>query len=545
MTDRSEPADAAARGRSAADRLEWEAAWEAFAEAATGGDLVAADLEQWAVAGYLLGRIDSTVEALTRAHHLYLGADDVRRAVRVGFWLMYVLIGRGDYAQAGGWIAALERLSSDLGSQSVERAYLNLHHAFLLTAVQNRHEEGLSLAATVVASARRHHDDDLATLGLSVEARGLIRLARTADGFDRLDEAMVAVLSRRLSPLVAGTVYCSAIEACEEVAELGRAREWTEALTRWCRSQPGMATFAGQCLTHRSVILRHRGDWPEAIAEAERACERFVGAADEAATGRALYQIAEIHRLRGDHAQAEAAYRQASEWGHDPQPGLALLRLSQGRTESAVGALERALLKRSDPIERISLLPALVDVMLQAGRHEDAEAAVSEMKAAAQRFGTSTLRAVAAHARASLLLAAGEAGPALVLLRRSYEHWHTLGAPYELARTRALISRACRQLGDPDSADMELGAARATFTQLGAAPDLARLGAGGSESHGLTPREMEVLRLVATGMTNQAVADELFLAVKTIDRHVANILTKLDVPTRTAATSFAYEHDLI
>jgi len=453
---------------------------------------------------------------------------------------------RGEMSQAGGWLARCHRLLEGMPEDSAERGYLLVTEAFRQVALEGDLQGGHRTAQRIIEIGRQTREPDLVAMGLQIGGRALVRHGDVEEGLGYLDEAMVAVVSGELAPQVAGNVYCALIEACEEISELRRAHEWTGALTRWCDRQQGMVTFTGQCLIHRSVILRHRGDWPGAEEEARRACERFVGAADEAATGRALYQLGEVHRVRGEDAAAEDAYRRASEWGYEPQPGLALLRLSQGRTDAAVAAMERLMGERQNIIERMPLLGAHVEIMVEAGRVEEAEVGAAEIEAVADRYGTSALRAEAERARGAVLLAAGDAEAAMSHLRAAYDRWHSLDAPYEAARTRVFLSRACRELGDVDSADLELEAARATFTELGAASDLAHLPITRPEGgHGLTPRELEVLRLVATGLTNQAVADELFLAVKTVDRHVANILTKLGVSSRTAAASFAYQHDLL
>ena len=315
-------------------------------------------------------------------------------------------------------------------------------------------------------------------------------------------------MAGELSPIVAGAVYCGVIELCHEVAELRRAQEWTEALTAWCGTQPDMVTFTGQCLVHRAELLHLHGAWLEAVEEAKRALERFAHGADEFASGDACYQQAEAYRVLGESAAAEDAYQQASRWGREPQPGLALLRLAQGRTDAA----------------------ELIEI--------------------AGAYGTPALRATTDHARGAVLLADGDARAGLVGLRGAWQLWRELQAPYEATRARVLVGLACRQLGDQEAAAMELDAARTVFAQLGAAPDLARVEAlarsdAASNAHGLTERELQVLRLLATGTTNHAIANELVLSEKTVHRHVSNIFTKLGVSSRAAATAYAYQHRLL
>jgi ATP/maltotriose-dependent transcriptional regulator MalT len=309
-----------------------------------------------------------------------------------------------------------------------------------------------------------------------------------------------------------------------------------------------MVTYSGRCLVHRAELLHLHGAWPEAIEEARRAGERLAGLADGYATGAALYQQAEVHRILGKLAEAEDAYREVSRRGHEPQPGLALLRLAQGRTEAAVAAIRRVLAETDDRLRRAKLLPATVEIMLAAGEAQAARGAADELTAIADGFDTPALRAVAGHARGAVLLAEGDARAAAVALRAAWKVWADLEAPYEAARVRVLVGLSCRALGDDEAAAMELDAARGVLARLGAASDLAnldRLARADAASHGLTPRELEVLRLLAAGKTNRAIAGELVVADKTVDRHVSNIFTKLGVSSRAAATAHAYQHRLV
>lgn len=540
-----DPRSALARGREAFARRAWS---EAFAELSAADQelpLDPTDLTQLATAAYLAGRDEDSVALWERAHRDLLRAGEPVRAVRAVGWLAFVLVNGGEFARSGGWIARARRLLDDGERDCPEVGYL-LVPAAVLRAVEGDWAGAETRASRAAAIGERFAESDLVTLARSVQARALIAQRRIGAGMTLLDEAMVAVTMDEVSPMVAGTVYCSVIEACQEVFDLGRAEQWTAALTRWCDSQPDLVPFTGNCLVHRAEILRLRGEWGDAAEAAERAYARLVRR-PQPAVGRAVYELAELHRLRGRFAEAERAYGLAGRRGREPQPGLARLRLAQGRARAAAAAIRRAVDEADDPVGRSRLLPTLVEVMCAVGDAPAARAAADELAATADALGAPLLRARAMHARGTVALHDGDARGALTDLRRACTAWQALGVPYEVARVRVLIGLACRQLGDDEAATMELDAARLAFGRLGADPDQERTRKLGSTppSHGLTARELEVLRLVATGRTNRAIAAELFLSEKTVARHVSNIFAKLRVSSRAAATAYAYEHDLV
>jgi DNA-binding CsgD family transcriptional regulator/tetratricopeptide (TPR) repeat protein len=309
-----------------------------------------------------------------------------------------------------------------------------------------------------------------------------------------------------------------------------------------------MAAFTGTCLVHRAEIMQLQGAWPQALEEARRACDR-ARRADRKPPGAGLYQQAEIHRLRGEFAKAEDAYRAASEGGFEPQPGLALLRLAQGRNDAACAAIRRLTGATSDRMRRASILPAHFEIMLACDDLEEARRARDELRELARAFDTDVLRAVVAQADGAIALREGHAHAAIDPLRWALGFWQELDAPYETARVRVLIGQACRALGDCEAAALELQAAKCVFERLGARPALSHLDAPPrlippASRAVLTAREFHVLRLISTGRTNKEIAQELSLSERTIDRHVTNILTKFDVRSRTAATTYAFDHKL-
>ncbi len=505
------------------------------------------DLERAVTTAYLGGRVADAVAALRRAEQAHVRQGDHRRAARSAFWLGFLLLGRGELAQGGGWLARARRLLEHEPPDCPEQGYLLLP-ATMEQLQAGDHAAAQATAARAAGIGRQAGEADLVAMAQFLQGAAAVTGGEVAHGLALLDEAMVAAVAGELTPPVTGTIYCGVIEVCQEVVELRRAREWTEALTTWCDSQPDLVTFTGQCLVHRAEILRLGGAWPEAVEAARRAAERLAEAEDELAIGAASYQQAEAHRVLGQLQAAEDAYQLASRWGREPQPGLALLRLAQGRTGAAEAAIRRVLAETSDRLGRARLLPAAVEILLATGDLGAAREAAAELAGIADSYRTLALLALADHARGAVCLADGDAGGAVAALRGAWRAWRELEVPYEAARARLLIGLACRELGDEDAAAMELDAARRVLAGLGAGPDLDRLDrlAGGAPAAGgLTGRELEVLRLVAAGATNHAIATRLHLADKTVHRHVSNIYAKLGVSSRAGATAYAYQHHLV
>jgi DNA-binding CsgD family transcriptional regulator len=536
-----------ARGRALHRDKAWAEAFELLARADALSPLGAEDLELLAVSAYLVGRDAEYLHALDRAHRLHAAEERWTRAARCAFWIGLRFLLRGETGRATAWHARAGRLLDREAGDSVERGYLLLPEAEQRLRSGDAHRAD-ELAAAALAAGERFGEADLVAIARHLQGRARLHAGRVEEGLGLLDEVMLAATAGELSPIPTGLLYCSVIECCRRVHALDRAREWTGALARWCDEQPEMVSFTGACRVHRAEVLLACGDWRAAGAEAVRARER--AATDRASAGEATYQLGELHRLRGEHPAADELYRLASEAGREPQPGLALLRLAQGRVGAAAAAIRRVLGATADPLARTRLLPAAVEISLAARDTADARNRSAELQAIAERFDTAVLGAISRQARAAVELAEGNAAAALDLARRAGEVWARLEAPHPSALARVLAGLACRALGDEEGCGLELAAARQVFARLGAAADTARVDAFARSGRprralGLTPRELEVLRLVASGKSNKEIARALHRSEKTVDRHVSSILGKLHVPSRAAATAFAYEHELV
>ncbi|HLM19421.1 MAG TPA: response regulator transcription factor [Acidimicrobiia bacterium] len=521
----------------------WQEAYDALCACEA---LVASDLDLLADSAHWVGLPDETIAAYQQAYERHLADGNARRAALSAFMTAIFLRLRGEGAMADGWQSRAIRLLAHT-DEGAEHGYpLYLEVAGLMGTDLEAAGAG---ARRMQDLGRRFGDDTLVALGIFFEGRVLVKQARVTEGLSLLDEAMLAALSDRLQPMWTGAIYCGLLDACHELGDLRRAHDWTAATSRWCSPLPMASLYPGICRVHQAGMLQLQGAWDAAEKEALAACADMVRI-DVFAVAGGWYEVGEIRRARGDFDGAEEAYREAHALGRDPQPGLALLRLAQGRVDAARTSIATAIATfGGSHLERAPLHAAQVDISLAAGDLDTAAASADEVTDTAERFDSIGLRAVGLRVRGSVSLARHEGVAALAALRAACLAWNDLDAPYEAARTRVLLAEAYALLDDADGAERERAAARGCFERLGAVADLRSLdtagGAVATDTYGLSPREVEVLDLVAAGRTNRDIAGELFVSEKTVARHVSNIFTKLGVSSRSAATAFAYEHGLV
>lgn len=534
------------QAREAFERREWVTAYRALTDLGEAG-LTADDFVDLATTAQLLGHRNDCIQALQRAYHDYLQAGDRLGAVRAAFRLCMLLLTTGEMAVGGGWLARAERLLDEHGQDGAERGYLLLARTLEhigradLTAAQET-------AAAVTDYGRRFADPNLVAHGLNAEGRLLTGVGDVATGLRLLDEAMVGVVAGELETISAGTVYCSTIEACQWVGDIGRMAQWTHALTRWCADQPDLVAFTGQAAVHRAQLMRLHGAFQDALAELDLAVDRYEAYGGHPALALAYRERGDVLRVLGERAEAENAYVAAADEGLEVQPHRALLWLAEHRVDAALAAVRAVVASTGLPLLRHAIIPGAVEVLLTAGEVDEAAGLSEELAAIAESFGCAAVRASGEVVAAQVALARDDPRGAVESARSGLSTWSALSARYEAARCRVLVGRGLQLLGDAAGAEAELVAARSTCVALGAVPTVREVDLLLGRSNvpgGLSDREVEVLALVAHGLSNARIAAELHLAEKTVARHLSNIFTKLDVGSRTAAAAFAFEHGLV
>lgn len=466
MPDKRE--DQLASGREALQRHAWREAFEQLRGADAAEPLPPEDLERLAEAAQWVGRLDDCIAVRERTHAAYLERGDRRRAGFVALLLTHDHFAKGKGSQANGWMRRAEQL---LAAEQDSIEYGHLLRARGLVAKDP--DEALAHARAAHDLATRLGDRDLIALELQEQGRLLVAKGEVAGGLALLEDAAVTAVSGALGPLATGVIFCNSIDVCRRLADFGRASEWTDAARQWCDRQ-GILGFPGVCRVYRAGILRLRGALADAAREATNACEELRPYA-VGSTAEAFYELGEVRLRLGELAAAEEAFRQAHELGRDPQPGLALLRLAEGKVEAARTAIRSALADESrDRLARSHLLPAQVDIALAAGDLDGARAPVDEFEAIAALYGSPALKAAAQCMRGQVQHAAGDGASALRSLRAGCRGWQELDAPYETARARMALAAVYRAAGDPETAALELAAARSAFERLGAVLDVAR-----------------------------------------------------------------------
>lgn len=528
------------RGRAAYAERRWDVCVEALSAADAGEPLGFEDLKLLGLSLYMTGHDAESNDVVERSHRLAMSDERWADAAEAAFWFAFILINAGETARGGAWLTRSRAIAAEHDVPGSIAALPDAAEARGMV-MAGRTDEGLALASSCARTGELEGNRNLEVLGRLTVGWALLRQGLREEALASYDEVMLTVSSSdQVYPTVAGLAYCAVISACMSVLDLSRAREWTGVLSEWCDAQSGLVPYRGQCLVHRSQLKAMQGDWVGALDEARAACARVGGNA----IGDAWYQLGEVHRLQGAYQEAEDAYRRANSHGRQPEPGLALMRLAQGRVTESVTTFRR-LYAESDRIDRADILSGYVEAMLVAGNLADAEVAVEELGEKPEHLAL-VHRARAAEGRGAVLLARDDPAAALAQFRSACETWRLLDMPYDAARVRVRIGDACRLLGDESSATLEYDAAREVFARLGARPALERLDQGSPGPDGsLTAREVQVLRLVAAGHTNRAIAGELVLSEKTVARHLSNIYTKLGIGSRSAATAYAYDHRLV
>lgn len=538
-------ADVLSSARASYSRRDWPEAYRGLETARRHATLSADDLHALADAAWWLGLIKETLTISEDCHRRFIEEGRPLRAAMsaldVGFsWFL-----RGEVAIGSGWLNRARRMLED-EPECAERGFLIWLDA--TAALDDGDLESALVGARQIQElGHRFTTPALGCLGLVTEGMIAIRRGQVDKGFALLDEAMLPVLAGHVAPEWAGNIYCQLMAVCHDLADVRRARQWTAATERWCDSFASAVMFVGVCRIHRIQLMQLHGDWMRAEREASIACVELAEM-NVMVVAEAHYQLAELRMLRDDLAGAEESYRRAGALGRDPQPGLALLCLAQGKPAEAAAGVRSALSESTNgPFRRARLLVAHIEIALKAGDVNAAGRACDELEDIASTYGTAGFRAWACHARGAVLLAQGHPAESLPVLREAFGRYSDMQAPYEAAGVRVVMAEAYESLGDTGAAELERDAAAATCAQLGAALQIRRLSerrARPGLPGGLSVREVEVLTHVADGATNKEVAAALFISQKTVARHLANIFGKLGVTSRTAAAKWAHEQRL-
>lgn len=523
--------------------------WKRLYEELTAGDVSKLDpdeLESLAQAAFWLGHPREAITARGLAYALHRDAGDHARAARTGWQLFHNHFELDETAAASGWLSRARRHVREV-PDSVEAGYVAIAGA-MWAGYCGDYDEAVKHAESAHELGQTRGDRNLAAWGLAVSGGMHVARGDVESGVAILDEAMIETISGDLAPFVTGWIYCFLLKTCQALGDISRAGEWTETAVRWCEQHGVDSWYPGVCRLHRCEVASLRGEWASAEQEALRVAEELAPFGDYL-IAEGQYLAGEIRRLRGEYDAAEAAFRRAHELGHDPQPGLALLRLAQRDPQGAANQLRLALIGApQQPLPRARLLAAHVQAELELGDTDAAARSVDALAELARSSQSRLLWGLLAASHGALLLARDDVDRAVPLLREASSTFQHLECPYEVARARMALGTAARQAGDEQTAVLELEAAAATFARLGARPDAERAsalaGSAPQNPQALSDREIEVLQLVARGMSNRDIAAALVISEHTVRRHLSNLFRKIGVTSRSAATAFAFEHDL-
>ena len=473
MTQAINPSDVA---RNAASRQSWREAFEAY-EQLDQATLSAEDLERYGEAAWWRGKLGDAIRLREQAYVAYSGEGKDLPAARVALTLSWDEANRGAFSVARGWFATAERLLAN-EEESAEHGRAALTRASTAMFAEGNYPLAIENFDRAYELARRFGDRDTQMLAIAGKGRALMKSGEIEQGLQLLDEGSAAAVSGELQAYSTTLVYCMTISSCQDVGDFRRAAEWTEAANRWC-DRLDVTGFPGACRIHRAELMRLRGDLEAAEKVALAACdelhdfERYI-------TAMGHYEIGEIRRRLGDFATADEAYARANELGHDPQPGLALLHLAEGKIDAAVAGITRSLDEVEEPLSRLRRLPAQVEIAVASRDLKTARSAAAELEKVVDSYEIGGHRApafdAAVHIAAGrIALAEGDTDEAVLRLRQARDQWREVGAPFETAQARLLLGLAFRRHGDEHAASAELDAAQSTFERIGARADAERV----------------------------------------------------------------------
>jgi class 3 adenylate cyclase len=468
----SQVVDPVTAGREAFERRAWKEAFQLLDEADRTSRLEPDDLELLADAAFWSGNTIYGLSVLERAFRERLRAGDRRRAAFIATTLSHHYKQATQKAKAQGWLAQADRLLAQEDEEAIEHGWLAIQKA-LVALGKGDLDSVLALGLEAERIGRKFGDRNVEVIGIQRQGIALVEKGQVDEGLALLDLASTAAAAGELNPYETLVVYCNTIGTCRDRADYGRASEWSDIADDFC-SEFGVGGFPGFCRVNRAEVLRHRGAFEEAEEQALSAVEELRTFSPRVA-GEALYEIGEINLRLGRLAKAAEAFDQAHGFGRDPEPGLSLLQLAEGKVEAAARSMRHALGDEAMlPLARARLLPAEVEIALAAGHLDRARAAKDELAEIARLHETEALEARASAARGVVSLAEGETEAAFGCLRHALRLWNEIKAPYEAARTRVALARAYRADGDEDAAARELRAARKVFEELGARLDAER-----------------------------------------------------------------------